>query len=216
MEFAPAYLSISPKNRRPCQWRTYLCQKKVSAFDSLSPRSPEKKRNPGISYNQGTAEHAPSPLFCSVLACSGAPAEQTRFVLLCHPVTPRRSRRAGRRRGRGRARKWGPLTGRPPSPGPQGPTEAFFLGGDQAKIRGLPNKICSAGGRSLAICAPSAQSARRWHRHTSVCLRKHALRTLYVPRRGSALCSTPAASSGFPADEHDQPADAAFCTCNAC
>ena len=158
----------------------------------------------------------PQPL---VLFCSGLFWSTRRTNAFCSALPPGYTevvQKSWGRRDRGRARKWGPLTGRPPSPGPQGPTEAFWGGGDQAKIRGPPNKICSAGGRSLAICAPSAQSARRWHRHTSVCLRKHALRTLYVPRRGSALCSTPAASSGFPADEHDQPADAAFCTCNAC
>ena len=40
-----AYLSISPKNRRPCQWRTYLCQKKVSAFKPLSPISGKKTQS---------------------------------------------------------------------------------------------------------------------------------------------------------------------------
>ena len=35
-EFAPAYLSISPKNERPCQQPIYLSLKKVSAFGCLA------------------------------------------------------------------------------------------------------------------------------------------------------------------------------------
>ena len=150
-----AYLSVCLSvDRRLPQRRSRSQSGKPSSFGV-------ETRAPGA-FRQGTAEHAPSPLFCSVLACSGAPAEQTRFVLLCHPVTPRWSRRAGGRRDRGWARKRGPLGARPPSPGPRGSAEACG-GGDQAKIRGLSDKICSAGGRSLAICAPSAQSARRRH-----------------------------------------------------
>ena len=41
---------------------------------------------------------------------------------------------------------------------------------------------------------PNAQPAPRLHRRTSFCLREQAVSTLYVPKLGSALCSTPAAS----------------------
>ena len=157
---------------------------------------------------------SPQPL---VLFCFGLFWSTRRTNAFCSALPPgytevvQESRGGGgAAAGQGSGGRLGPAPHRPGLAGRRRP-----VGGDQAKIRGLSDKICSAGGRSLAICAPSAQSARRWHRRTSACLRKHALRTLYVPRLGSSLFSTPAASSGFPADEHDQPADAAFCTCNA-
>ena len=102
-------------------------------------------------------------MFCFVLACSGAPAEQTRFVLLCHPATPRWSRRAGGTAGPRLGKEAGAAWGPPPI-ARASRVDGGLWGGDQAKIRGLSDKICSAGGRSLAICAPSAQSTRRWHR----------------------------------------------------
>ena len=60
--------------------------------------------------------------------------------------------------GQGSGGRLGPAPHRPGLAGRRRP-----VGGGQAKIRGLSDKICSAGGRSLAICAPSAQSARRRH-----------------------------------------------------
>ena len=75
-------------------------------------RQPATKKAAAAAAAQGTTEQAPSPLFCFVLACSGAPAEQTRFVLLCHPATPRWSRRAGGaagpRLGKEAGAAWGP------------------------------------------------------------------------------------------------------------
>ena len=80
MEFAPAYLSISPKNRRPCQWRTYLCQKKVSAFGPLSPISGKKTQPWDRSRIIAAAELISSPLQAS------APSLAVHSVT-CRPVS---------------------------------------------------------------------------------------------------------------------------------
>ena len=58
----------------------------------------------------------------------------------------------------------------------------------------LQQNICSARRSEPRDLWPNAQPAPRLHRRTSFCLREQAVSTLYVPRRGSALCSTPAAS----------------------
>ena len=142
-----------------------------------------------IRDSHGSAKQAPSPLFCSVLACSGAPTKPTRFVCSAAPY----SLLVGRRwRGRGR----------------EGPPAAglFFCGvpchhprRDRKKSRKyqrsrLQQNICSARRSEPRDLWPNAQPAPRLHRRTSFCLREQAVSTLYVPRRGSALCSTPAAS----------------------
>ena len=113
----------------------------------------------GCKARQNTPPAPFSVLFWPVLE-----HPQNKRVLFCSATRLHRGGpgEPGGRRGRGWARKRGPLGARPPSPGPRGSAEACG-GGDQAKIRGLSDKICSAGGRSLAICAPSAQSARRRH-----------------------------------------------------
>ena len=47
MQFAPAYLSISPKNRRPSHWPICQSLKKVGAFKAFAPM-PGKKTQPWI------------------------------------------------------------------------------------------------------------------------------------------------------------------------
>ena len=79
-------------------------------------------------------------MFCFVLACSGAPAEQTRFVLLCHPATPRWSRRAGGAAGPRPGKEAGATWARPPSPGPRGSTEACGGGINKQKSEVSPTK----------------------------------------------------------------------------
>ena len=84
---------------------------------------------------------------------------------------------------------------------------AWFPSGACATTRGGPRKksrkyqrsrlqqnIWSARRSEPRDLWPNAQPAPRLHRRTSFCLREQAVSTLYVPRRGSALCSTPAAS----------------------
>ena len=115
-----------------------------------------------LPFSKERQNKPPAP--CSVLFWPVLEHPQNKRVLFCSATRLHRGGpgEPGGRRGRGWARKRGPLGARPPSPGPRGSAEACG-GGDQAKIRGLSDKICSAGGRSLAICAPSAQSARRRH-----------------------------------------------------
>ena len=84
---------------------------------------------------------------------------------------------------------------------------AWFPSGACATARGGPRKksrkyqrsrlqqnICSARRSEPRDLWPNAQPAPRLHRRTSFCLREQAVSTLYVPKLGSALCSTPAAS----------------------
>ena len=68
--------------------------------------------------DQGTTEQAPSPLFCSVLACSGAPTKPTRFVCSAAPYFFWEAGDGGAAEGRGRR----PL--------------AWLPSGDRVKTRG--------------------------------------------------------------------------------
>ena len=111
---------------------------------------------------QGTAEHAPSPFFCSVLACSGAPAEQTRFVLLCHPATPRWSRRAGGTAGPRLGKEAGAAWGPPPIARASRVGGGLWGGGSSKNQRSLrQNLLCwRSEPRDLrAQCTVSAQTA---------------------------------------------------------
>ena len=150
----------------------------MEVADKLSPLAPQPSSmgqgavgwalgavlcwSPGAPPFKERQNKPPAP--CSVLFWPVLEHPQNKRVLFCSATRLHRGGpgEPGGRRGRGWARKRGPLGARPPSPGPRGSAEACG-GGDQAKIRGLSDKICSAGGRSLAICAPSAQSARRRH-----------------------------------------------------
>ena len=138
---------------------------------------------------QGTTEQAPSPLFCSVLACSGAPTKPTRFVCSAAPhFFFGRQATAGPRQGGATCPRPGFLQGPVPQPA-EGPEK------NPENIRGrVQQNICSARRSEPRDLWPNAQPAPRLHRRTSFCLREQAVSTLYVPRRGSALCSTPAAS----------------------
>ena len=105
---------------------------------------------------------SPQPL---VLFCFGLFWSTRRTNAFCSALPPgytevvQESRGdGGAAAGQGSGGRLGPAPHRPGLAGRRRP-----VGGDQAKIRGLSDKICSAGGRSLAICAPSAQSARRRH-----------------------------------------------------
>ena len=140
--------------------------------------------------NHGSAKQAPSPLFCSVLACSGAPTKPTRFVCSAAPHF------FFREAGDGDAAE-----GRGHLPPAWFPSEACATarGGPRKKSRKyqrsrLQQNIWSARRSEPRDLWPNAQPAPRLHRRTSFCLREQAVSTLYVPRRGSALCSTPAAS----------------------
>ena len=153
-------------------------------------RTPSTPGFPGPASGQGTTKQAPSPLFCSVLACSGAPTKPTRFVCSAAPCF-----------------FWGVEGDGGAAEGRSHRPPAWFPSGARATTRGGPRKksrkyqrsrlqqnIRSARRSEPRDLWPNAQPAPRLHRRTSFCLREQAVSTLYVPRRGSALCSTPAAS----------------------
>ena len=138
----------------------------------------------------GSAKQAPSPLFCSVLACSGAPTKPTRFVCSAAPhFFSGRQATAGPRKGGAAGRRPGFLWGAAPKP-----AEGAEKQSRKYQRSRLQQNICSARRSEPRDLWPNAQPAPRLHRRTSFCLREQAVSTLYVPRRGSALCSTPAAS----------------------
>ena len=153
---------------------------------------------------QGTTKQAPSPLFCSVLACSGAPTKPTGFV--CSAALT--FFLGGRRRpGRGRER--------PPTAG------LFSFGApchnprraqkkqNPENIRGrVSNKISALlEGLSLATCGPM-------HSQRPDCI--GALHFAFASRpyrpctclSSDLLCAVRRLRPGFPAHEHDHPANA--------
>ena len=129
--------------------------------DERSDRSSEGPHQAYVPV-QGTTEQAPSPLFCFVLACSGAPAEQTRFVLLCHPATPRWSRRAGGAAGPRLGKEAGAAWGPPPIARASRVGGGLWGGGSSKNQRSLrQNLLCwRSEPRDLrAQCTVSAQTA---------------------------------------------------------
>ena len=125
-------------------------------------RPKKGQRRAGGGPDQGTTEQAPSPLFCFVLACSGAPAEQTRFVLLCHPATPRWSRRAGGTAGPRLGKEAGAAWGPPPIARASRVGGGLWGGGSSKNQRSLrQNLLCwRSEPRDLrAQCTVSAQTA---------------------------------------------------------
>ena len=93
-----------------------------------------------IAYLTRHGRTRPQPL---VRFCSGLFWSTRRTNAFCSALPPGYTevvQKSWGRRDRGRARKWGPLTGRPTSPGPQGPTEAFFWGGIKQKSEVSPTK----------------------------------------------------------------------------
>ena len=137
------------------------------------------------------AQQNKPPASCSVLFWPVLEHPQNRRVLSVLPPLPF----GGGRRRRGRGREGPPAAG------------LASFGGLRQNLRRGPRKksrkyqrsrlqqnICSARRSEPRDLWPNAQPAPRLHRRTSFCLREQAVSTLYVPKLGSALCSTPAAS----------------------
>ena len=106
--------------------------------------------DPTGTSGHGSAKQAPSPLFCSVLACSGAPTKPTRFVCSAAPDFFGEAGDGGAAEGRGR---------RPPAWLPSGDRVKTRGGGREKNpenIRGrVSNKISALlEGLSLATCGP--------------------------------------------------------------
>ena len=151
----------------------------------------------------GSAKQAPSPLFCSVLACSGAPTKPTRFVCSAAPHF------FFGRQATARPRKGGAACPRPgflqrPVPQPaEGPEK------NPENIRGrVSNKISALlEGLSLATCGPM-------HSQRPDCI--GALHFAFASRpyrpctclSSDLLCAVRRLRPGFPAHEHDHPANA--------
>ena len=130
----------------------------------------------------------PPVLFCFGLFRSTHKTDA--FCLFCRPLLF-----LGGRRRRGRGREGPPAAGlasfgeprHNPRRGPRKKSRKY-------QRSRLQQNICSARRSEPRDLWPNAQPAPRLHRRTSFCLREQAVSTLYVPKLGSALCSTPAAS----------------------
>ena len=130
----------------------------------------------------------PPVLFCFGLFWSTHKTDA--FCLFCRPLLF-----LGGRRRRGRGREGPPAAGLASFGGPrQNPRRGPRKKSRKYQRSRLQQNICSARRSEPRDLWPNAQPAPRLHRRTSFCLREQAVSTLYVPRRGSALCSTPAAS----------------------
>ena len=132
------------------------------------------------------------PAPCSVLFWPVLEHPQNRRVL---SVLPPLTFFWGGRRRRGRGREGPPAAGLASFGGPrQNPRRGPRKKSRKYQRSRLQQNIWSARRSEPRDLWPNAQPAPRLHRRTSFCLREQAVSTLYVPRRGSALCSTPAAS----------------------
>jgi hypothetical protein len=140
----------------------------------------------GARYNRTSPQ--PPVLFCFGLFWSTHKTDA--FCLFCRPLLF-----LGGRRRRGRGREGPPAAGLASFGGPrQNPRRGPRKKSRKYQRSRLQQNICSARRSEPRDLWPNAQPAPRLHRRTSFCLREQAVSTLYVPRRGSALCSTPAAS----------------------
>ena len=140
----------------------------------------------GPRYNRTSPQ--PPVLFCFGLFWSTHKTDA--FCLFCRPLLF-----LGGRRRRGRGREGPPAAGLASFGGPrQNPRRGPRKKSRKYQRSRLQQNICSARRSEPRDLWPNAQPAPRLHRRTSFCLREQAVSTLYVPRRGSALCSTPAAS----------------------
>ena len=137
------------------------------------------------------AQQNKPPAPCSVLFWPVLEHPQNRRVLSVLPPLTffGRQATAGPRKGGAAGRRPGFLRGTASNPrrGPRKKSRKY-------QRSRLQQNICSARRSEPRDLWPNAQPAPRLHRRTSFCLREQAVSTLYVPRRGSALCSTPAAS----------------------
>ena len=160
------------------------------------------QREPGLA-DHGSTKQAPSPLFCSVLACSGAPTKPTRFVCSAAPhFFFGRQATARPRKGGATCPRPGFLQGPVPQPA-EGP------GKNPENIRGrVSNKISALlEGLSLATCGPM-------HSQRPDCI--GALHFAFASRpyrpctclSSDLLCAVRRLRPGFPAHEHDHPANA--------
>ena len=137
------------------------------------------------------AQQNKPPAPCSVLFWPVLEHPQNRRVL---SVLPPLTFFSGVRRRRGRGREGPPASGLVSFRGLcHSPRRAQKKTRKYQRSR-LQQNIWSARRSEPRDLWPNAQPAPRLHRRTSFCLREQAVSTLYVPRRGSALCSTPAAS----------------------
>ena len=155
--------------------------------------------------SHGSAKQAPSPLFCSVLACSGAPTKPTRFVCSAAPhFFFGRQATAGPRQGGAAVRRPGFLRWAAPQPADQEKNAE-----NQIEVRGrVSNKISALlEGLSLATCGPM-------HSQRPDCI--GALHFAFASRpyrpctclSSDLLCAVRRLRPGFPAHEHDHPANA--------
>ena len=150
-----------PVMMSPEMLKTILAESMAMGMQ-IAGASAEKQEASKRANHHGSAKQAPSPLFCSVLACSGAPAEQTRFVLLCHPATPRWSRRAGGTAGPRLGKEAGAAWGPPPIARASRVGGGLWGGGSSKNQRSLrQNLLCwRSEPRDLrAQCTVSAQTA---------------------------------------------------------
>ena len=83
-----------------------------------------------IAGQHGSAKQAPSPLFCSVLACSGAPTKPTRFVCFL----PAQAARPG-------GRKWAGRSETRPMTSPPGPAAPTWVRGEGHQIKRLGERL---------------------------------------------------------------------------
>ena len=177
--------------------RCCLILARLASLRTLLPRSSLQW------FNHGSAKQAPSPLFCSVLACSGAPTKPTRFVCSAAPYFFLEAGDGGAAEGRGR---------RPPAWLPPGYRVKTRGGGREKNpenIRGrVSNKISGLlEGLSLATCGPM-------HSQRPDCI--GALHFAFASRPyrpctclgADLLCAVRRLRPGFPAHEHDHPANA--------
>ena len=149
---------------------------------------PHLERRKVESRNDRTSPQPPV-LFCFGLFWSTHKTDA--FCLFCRPsLFLGRQATAGPRKGGAACLRPGFLRGPVPQPaeGPEKNPESKY------QRSRLQQNIRSARRSEPRDLWPNAQPAPRLHRRTSFCLREQAVSTLYVPRRGSALCSTPAAS----------------------
>ena len=178
--FSSERITFSRRWRRPsCSRPSCPRSSRAAVFVSHGERA-------GARYNRTSPQ--PPVLFCFGLFWSTHKTDA--FCLFCRPSLFFREAGDGEAaEGRGRL---------PPA---WFPSEACATarGGPRKKSRKyqrsrLQQNIWSARRSEPRDLWPNAQPAPRLHRRTSFCLREQAVSTLYVPRRGSALCSTPAAS----------------------
>ena len=175
----------------------------VSALTSIRAGFEAGTHARRVHPSHGSAKQAPSPLFCSVLACSGAPTKPTRFVCSAAPYFFWEAGDGGAAEGRGR---------RPPAWLPSGDRVKTRGGGREKNpenIRGrVSNKISALlEGLSLATCGPM-------HSQRPDCI--GALHFAFASRPyrpctclgADLLCAVRRLRPGFPAHEHDHPANA--------